>query len=89
MRRIREQIFDDTQQICRIHTKILAKYVRIRNGYSQYAAAYLRMELVISVIVQGKQSVVIPLVIREFGHGLYIVLMPAAGKENFDRDERR
>ena len=51
MRRIRKQIFDDMQQICKIHTKILAKYARICDGYSQYAAVYLRMELVISVMV--------------------------------------
>ena len=45
MRRRCEQIFDNTQQICRIHTRILTKYARIRDRYSQYAAAYLRMEL--------------------------------------------
>ena len=39
MRRIREQIFDNTQQICRTHTKILAKYARICDRYSQYAVS--------------------------------------------------
>jgi hypothetical protein len=53
MRRICEQIFDDMQQICRIRAKILAKYARICDGYSQYAAVYLRMELVISVILSN------------------------------------
>ena len=56
--RIRESIHKtNTQEYTRRirnnvgYTKILAKYVRIRNGYSQYAAAYLRMDLVISLIL--------------------------------------